>query len=384
VGPGGVGEPERHLRPLLRDGRPVPQVCIEAAKRGHVSDGLCLLAFGADNRECISRATGDDPAGPFVDDSTAPFICPVSQGGAIDPSVFSDSDGTTFLLWKSDGEAHGLPTDIYSQQLSPDGLSTVGPPHFLITATQRWEDGNVEGPSMVKNGSSYWLFYSANNWDTPDYAVGIARCRSVEGPCTKPLSKPWLSSTSQNHADSQGPGGQEFFQLFGTIWMIHHGWLPGQAGTRSGQRRLYVDLLDFNDPAGLPQLGPPPLAAALAAVFAQSNGADPSKPTGTFLRQLRSAYPPAARQSEAALIAQARRTCSVLGGLPHGDGQLIDHVAGASSATFSSDLVFALAIVDLCHQYANSAILDLHALLYPDSVPGPLALQPGGRGSRGS
>jgi len=47
----------------------------------------------------------------------------------------------------------------------------------------------------------------------------------------------WVSSRSENHRDSEGPGGQEFFQFFGTIWMIHHGWLPGQAETPGGKRR---------------------------------------------------------------------------------------------------------------------------------------------------
>ena len=78
---------------------------------------------------CISRATSANPAGPFVDDSSSAFVCPVSKGGAIDPSVFVAADGTPWLLWKSDGDCCSLPTTIYSQQLSPDGLSVVGPAH---------------------------------------------------------------------------------------------------------------------------------------------------------------------------------------------------------------------------------------------------------------
>ena len=101
---------------------------------------------------CISRATSSSPSGPFVDDSTSAFICPTAQGGAIDPSVFVAADGTPWLLWKTDGDCCGLPTTIYSQQLSADGLSTAGPPHRLIGATQAWEGNLVEGPSMVESG----------------------------------------------------------------------------------------------------------------------------------------------------------------------------------------------------------------------------------------
>ena len=193
---------------------------------------------------CISRATSSSPAGPFIDDSSSAFVCPVSQGGAIDPSVFVASDGTPWLLWKSDGDCCNLPTSIYSQQLSADGLSVVGPAHRLIGASQSWEGGLVEGPSMIQNGSSFWLFYSANLWGTDGYGIGVASCASVIGPCTKPLDHAWLSSEGNGGQSDPGPGGEEFFQVGGLIWMVHHGLAPGQSGD-GAQRRLYVDLVAF-------------------------------------------------------------------------------------------------------------------------------------------
>ena len=202
---------------------------------------------GEDRRQCISRATAPAPWGPFVDDSTGPMICPLDQGGAIDPSIFVDST-TPYLLWKSDGNCCGLPTVISSQQLSADGLSTTAPPHPLITNDQPWEGSVVEGPSMVKVGSTYELFYSANNWDSADYAIGIALCPSVDGPCTKPQDKAWMTSA----AGYRGPGGQEFFANPGGVWMVHHGFLPGQAGKPGGQRRLYLDLLEYHGADPIP------------------------------------------------------------------------------------------------------------------------------------
>lgn len=203
-----------------------------------------------DNRGCISRATSDDPAGPFVDDSTSAFICPLSQGGAIDPSVFVADDGTPYLIWKSDGNCCSLPTNIYSQQLASDGLDVAGDPVELITATQKWEGDLVEGPSMIKKGSTYYLFYSADNWNSTDYAIGAATCSSVEGPCTKPTTTPWMDSSEF----SQGPGGEEFFVSPGAagLWMVHHGWLPEQAGTPDGQRRLYLNQISFDPGDVLP------------------------------------------------------------------------------------------------------------------------------------
>ncbi len=203
--------------------------------------------FAQPRRECISRAIASAPGGPFTDDSTGPFICPLDQGGAIDPSIFVDGD-TPYLLWKSDGDCCNLPTTIYSQKLTPDGLATAGPANRLIGADQAWENGIVEGPSMVKDGSDYDLFYSANDWDSANYAVGFAICRSVTGPCTKPTDSPWMRSAQ----DYSGPGGEEFFEAPGGVWMVHHGFLPGQAGTPGGQRRLYLDELQFKDGNPMP------------------------------------------------------------------------------------------------------------------------------------
>src|ERR1700727_952512 len=167
--------------------------------------GCVKTPNGPSSAMCISRATSANPAGPFLDDSSSAFVCPLAQGGAIDPSIFVAPDGTPWLLWKSDGDCCNLPTHIYSQQLSADGLSTVGPPHELIGATQAWEGGLVEAPSMVQSGRTSWRFYSANLWGTPNYSIGIAKCSSVTGPCTKPLKHAWHTSTNQ--ANGQGYGG---------------------------------------------------------------------------------------------------------------------------------------------------------------------------------
>lgn len=213
-------------------------------------DGTFVLYYSTPSgdsgttRQCISRATSDSPAGPFKDDSSSAFICPMDQGGAIDPSVVEDSDGKVHLLWKADGDCCDLPTIIYSQELSSDGLSTAGAPKELIRATQKWEKDLVEGPSMVRQGDEWLLFYSANDWDTNDYAIGAATCDSITGPCRKTIDRPWMHSSDF----SKGPGGQEFFDApdgSGT-WMVHHGWLPGQAGTPDGQRRLYLDKISFH------------------------------------------------------------------------------------------------------------------------------------------
>jgi len=193
-------------------------------------------------RQCISLATSDSPAGPFTDNSSSAFVCPLDLGGAIDPAVVVDN-GNPHLIYKSDGNCCGQPTSIWSVPLASDGLSTTGDPVKLISNDRDWEGGVVEGPSMVKVKDKYYLFYSGNNWASEDYAVGYAVCDSVTGPCTKPGDEPWMRSTSF----AKGPGGQEFFEADGQVWMVYHGWLPGQVATPGGERRLYLDVVTVDN-----------------------------------------------------------------------------------------------------------------------------------------
>ena len=210
---------------------------------------------------CISRATSTSPSGPFVDDSSAPFICPTAQGGAIDPSIFTTSSGTPWLLWKSDGDCCHRPTHIYSQQLSPDGLSTVGPPHELIGATQAWEGGLVEAPSMVQSGEHLLALLFRQ-------PLGDAQLqhRDRRLPLRHRARAPSRSITPGTGARTAPTGrateGRSSSRPGDLVWMVHHGLVPGQSGNYA-ERRLYVDLMVFPK-KGLPKVAPRPAAAALA------------------------------------------------------------------------------------------------------------------------
>jgi Glycosyl hydrolases family 43 len=201
----------------------------------------------ASGRQCISAAVGAGAEGPFEDTSTAPLVCPTELGGAIDPSPFVAEDGRAYLLWKSDGNCCGMPTRIYSQPLSDDGLQLTEPPQEVLTSTLPWEAGVVEAPSMVEHDGVHYLFYSGNAWDTAEYAIGYATCETPVGPCTKPLDHPWLGSS----AEARGPGGQELFiDPAGDLRMVFHAWLKGVVGYEAGSfRGLHTVGVDFRDGA---------------------------------------------------------------------------------------------------------------------------------------
>jgi len=193
-------------------------------------------------RQCISVAVGDHPAGPFLDESTEPLVCALDQGGAIDPSVVFDGEAP-HLLWKSDGNCCGLPTVVYSQPLSSDGLALAGSPIELLRNDLSWERDVIEGPSMIEVGDTWWLFYSANRWDHADYAVGLAECQSVVGPCEK-QPNPWLESTDS----VAGPGGLEVVRLpdRAADLVVFHGWVDGEVGYPEGARALFVHLVRWS------------------------------------------------------------------------------------------------------------------------------------------
>ena len=323
--------------------------------------GRCVHAVTAPTSAmCISRATSTSPGGPFVDNSTSAFVCPVSMGGAIDPSVFIRADGTPWLLWKSDGDCCNLPTSIFAQQLAADGLSVVGPPHRLIGATQAWEGDLVEAPSMIRSGSTYWLLYSANLWGTPNYGIGVARCASVTGPCTKPLDHAWLSSSNGGQTDP-GPGGEEFFTADGLIWMVHHALAPGQTGN-GAQRRLYVDLVAF-PPGRPPRIAPSAPAAALAEAALYYNDTSlPSQPAEAYLDLVRKVGRSFSDDSDARILADGHLSCSELSAdqSPH---KILLSLLRRGLSRFQSYVVSIFSTEYLCTQYASQALKDIRQIL---------------------
>jgi beta-xylosidase len=194
--------------------------------------------------QCIGLATSDTPEGPFRSEAEEPFICQVDEGGSIDAASFVDDDGLRYLLWKNDGNSRGGITWIYIQQLAADGLSLLGEPTRLIKADQAWEGILVEGPTLWKHDGRYYLFYSANDYSSPRYAVGYAVADSIFGPYQK-AEDPLLETSIP--AGVVGPGGQDIvLDADGDTWILFHGWAPGS------YRRLYLAELRWLD--GVPEV----------------------------------------------------------------------------------------------------------------------------------
>lgn len=213
------------------------------------------------DHQCISRAIAARPEGPYVDASTAPFVCQAALCGSIDPSPFVDAAGDAYLLWKSDENdrrCNGVPR-LWGQRLSADALDVTGPAVPLLAMDRAWERPLVEGPSMTANDGRFHLFYSANWYESASYAVGHARCDSPLGPCTKTtIDAPLFASTH----GFLGPGGQEIFDDGrGSTFVAFHAWTAPNASYGSGgARSLRIGRLRFE--AGTPVIDPGPVVIA--------------------------------------------------------------------------------------------------------------------------
>lgn len=188
----------------------------------------------AKKHECIGRALGPSPLGPFVGAGSQPFLCQTSLGGAIDPSVYA-TRGADYLVWKSDGET-GQPKEILSQKLGEGDRSFVGSPAVLQVPDQAWEDGNVEGPALASVDGAVYLFFSGNDWTSSNYAIGYARCSSPLGPCSPAGSSPLLGST----ASAVGPGGPDVFVVGSQVLLAYAAVPRTDSNDQGDQRRLYL------------------------------------------------------------------------------------------------------------------------------------------------
>ncbi len=218
---------------------------------------------------------------------------------------------------------------------------------------------------MIKEGSIYWLFYSANLWGTPNYSIGIAACTSVTGPCVKPLNRAWHVST--NSANGQGYGGSEFFQTGSLIWMVHHGLVPGETGNYA-ERRLYVDLMVF-PPSGLPEVAARAPAAAMAeAELYYDDPSLPKQPKKAYTHLISSVPVPGAFAGVSAqqAIGAGELACA---GLAKQDSpsELVASLTGRGLTDFESYVVVEFAAQYLCPKESAQESSDMYQALLAGS-----------------
>lgn len=188
----------------------------------------------------VGAAHASSVLGPYQDIGHP--IAEDPNPGVIDAHQFETSTGQRYLLWKVDGNAVGASTPIKIQPLAADGLSLTGAPTTILSNTLGWEGALVEGPWMVEHEGQFYLFYSANGYASPSYAVGVARASSPTGPFTK-ANAPILVSKGA----WAGPGhGSVVLGPSGDWVHVFHSWEAAHVGNAPG-RLVLVDRIQWAD-----------------------------------------------------------------------------------------------------------------------------------------
>src|SRR3954453_9941490 len=106
---------------------------------------------------------------------------------------------------------------------------------------RRWE----EGSSILRSGGTYYLTFSANNWETPQYGVGYATSSSPLGPFKKASANPILAQNPALGMYSTGHGSIATSPDGRGLYYVHH----GRPTPDAQQRRLYTERMTINDAA---------------------------------------------------------------------------------------------------------------------------------------
>lgn len=270
-----AGGPWDRIGPAVDMSDPPPWVdtskALWAPDAWHVPGSGYVLYYSAAAKQfggqrCIGAATSDNAGGPFTPRGEVPLVCPrhngedgvpgrpVSGAGVIDPSPFKDSEGTLFLLYKT----QQTPSTLRMVRLGGTGLHTVGNPSGELL--QR--DGIIENPVMVQRGSRFVLFASRFGFDNCSYASVWLRSDSK-----------WHFAGAAEHTLMTtsgtgicGPGGADVTPSLDGGWRIFlHGWVcgTGTAACTNSQiengaahrRALYAAILNWGSDNATPGVG---------------------------------------------------------------------------------------------------------------------------------
>jgi xylan 1,4-beta-xylosidase len=193
-----------------------------------------------DNRLAVAVATAPHPGGPYTDHG--PLVA--QEAGSIDAVPFTDTKGVRWLLWKEDGNSRKLPTPIWLQRLSEDGLKLVGERREILRNDAPWEGAVVEGPFVLRRGEYYYLFYSgaACCGRGCNYALGVARAKDMLGPWEKHARNPILAANEHWRCPGHG---SLVTDPFGRIWLLYHAYAA--KGFVATGRQMLLDEVVFDD-----------------------------------------------------------------------------------------------------------------------------------------
>ncbi|WP_226163457.1 family 43 glycosylhydrolase [Hymenobacter terricola] len=169
----------------------------------------------------VGVASADRPEGPYRDHG--PLVG--QADGSIDGFPIRDEKGQPYLIWKEDGNSVQQPTPLWAQRINADRTALIGEKTELFRNTAAWEGNLVEGPSVVRHGGYFYMFYAANGCcgHGCTYATGVARAKSLLGPWEKYAQNPVLTKNDTWTC----PGHGTAVERNGRWFLLHHAYQTG-------------------------------------------------------------------------------------------------------------------------------------------------------------
>jgi hypothetical protein len=179
----------------------------------------------------LGVAVADSPTGPFRDALGRPLVAggQFSGGQAIDPMVFNDDDGRSYLYW-GQGVARVVPLNTDMVSFTASQVRTITPA------------GYNEAPFVFKRNGIYYFMWSENDTRSEDYRVAYATGSSPLGPWTNR----GVVLQKRLEAGIRGTGHHSVVAAPGTdTWYIayHRFAVPAGNGTN---RETAIDRMTFN------------------------------------------------------------------------------------------------------------------------------------------
>jgi beta-xylosidase len=179
----------------------------------------------------LGVAVAASPTGRFRDALGAPLVRSgqFSGGQAIDPMVFTDDDGRSYLYW-GQGVARVVPLNANMTSFDSAKVRTITP------------SGYNEAPFVFKRNGIYYFMWSQGDTRSEDYLVAYATGSSPLGPWTN------RGIVLQKRLDAgiRGPGHHSVVRAPGTdTWYVayHRFAVPAGNGTN---REVAIDRMEFN------------------------------------------------------------------------------------------------------------------------------------------
>lgn len=177
------------------------------------------FTYTADEQTALAEA--DSWVGPFIQK----VIKPIDDSEKnIDSFLFKDDDGKYYLYHVRFNRGNYIWVGEFDLQ---KGEIKAGTLKKCLECTEAWENTPnyvsnpiMEGPTVIKLDSVYYLFYSANHFMNIDYAVGYATAPSPLGPWKKYGGNPIIH---RNIVKENGTGhGDIFTDSSGKYYYVYH------------------------------------------------------------------------------------------------------------------------------------------------------------------